>query len=67
VPFPKKPSSPTSRVLSLRIPADEFDTFKEVLAAAEDHADVSDQPFAAYKTLSLSLALLLQDPLPELR
>lgn len=61
VPFPRKEASPESKVVSYRVPLDEFDAHHEVLEAAKQHLGVAGQPHENFKTVTLSLALVLQD------
>lgn len=61
VPHERKPSSPTSKPTSFRVPADEATAFSETLEAAGQHVGTAGQPFETFKTLTLALALLLQD------
>jgi hypothetical protein len=61
VPHARKPTSPKSRPVAYRVPGDDVDAHKETLGAAAEHVGVADQPFWQFKTVTLALALLLQD------
>ena len=62
VPHPKKPSSPTSKVVSIRVPIDDVETFEELLDAAAKHCGLADKPHHKYWTVLEGLVLLLQAP-----
>lgn len=61
VPHERKPSSPKSRVKSVRIPVDEYDAFVEVLDEVERYLAVYGLPFSSFKALAVSLGLVLQN------
>lgn len=61
IPHERKPSSPKSKVVALRVPLDEHAAFTEILEQVERYVGVAEQPFSAFKALSLALALVLQD------
>lgn len=62
VPYKRKPSSPKTQVLSIRIPITDSDEFKEMLDAAATHAGLKDKPHHQYWTILRGLVLLLQGP-----
>ena len=69
IPYPKKASSPKTRVLSIRVPADDYDALKEVIEAAsyaqdplrDDGKLVRERPHWQYWTVFFALAEWLQD------
>jgi hypothetical protein len=61
VPHPRKPSSPTTKPVSYRVPLDEIEAHQETLDAAAHFVGVAEQPFSHFKVYTLALALLLQD------
>jgi hypothetical protein len=61
IPHPKKPSSPTTKPVSYRVPLDEVQAHQETLEAAAHFVGVAEQPFSHFKVYTLALALLLQD------
>lgn len=61
VPFEKTEKSPPTKKKGYWVPADEFDAHEEVLGAAAAHLGVVEQPFHEFKTVTLALALVLQD------
>lgn len=68
IPFPKKKTSPTTRVYSIRVPADDLDALKEVIEAASyaqdplrDGALVRERPHYVYWTIFFALAEWLQE------
>jgi hypothetical protein len=62
VPHPRKPSSPQSKVASIRIPIDDVETFEEQLKAAAEAHGLHDKPHWKYWTVLHGLVLLLQEP-----
>lgn len=62
VPHKRKPSSPTTKVVSLRVPIDDALIFEEMLEAAARHIGLADKPHHKYWTLLHGLVLLLQGP-----
>lgn len=65
VPHSRKPSSPVTRVVSIRVPADSSEDFKEMLDAAAQHMGLKEKPHHQYWTLLHGLVLLLQGPAGE--
>lgn len=69
VPYPKKPSSPTTKVFSIRVPADDLDALKEVIEAAsyaqdplrDDGQQIRERPHFVYWTVFFALAEWLQN------
>lgn len=62
VPHAKKKTSPTSKVVSIRVPIDSVNTFEEMLDAAAQHMSLADKPHHKYWTILHGLVLLLQGP-----
>jgi hypothetical protein len=60
-PFPKKDTSPTSRPRSYRVPVDEADAHREILTQAARHLGTHERPHWEFQTLTIALALVLQD------
>lgn len=58
---PKKDTSPTTRVRSYRIPVDEDSAHEEVLTEAARHLGTYERPHWQFQTLTIALALVLQD------
>jgi hypothetical protein len=65
VPHPKKPTSPNTRVFSLRIPVSNVENFKEMLEATSAHLALLEKPHSAYWTIIHGLVLSLQGPSGE--
>lgn len=61
MPHPRKPTSPDSRPLSYRVPVDEFDAHKVVLAEASRHLGTTGRPHEVFWTYTYALAAVLQD------
>ena len=61
VPRAKKPSSPKTKVLSIRIPIDDAEKFGEILAAAAKHDGQYEKPHWQYWTVLRGLVRTLQD------
>lgn len=62
VPKAKKPSSPKTKVVSLRVPVDDAETFEEILTAAGRNAGLLEKGHWRYFTVLQGLVLLLQEP-----
>lgn len=60
VPHKKKPSSPQTKVVSIRVPIDDADTFKEMLDATSQHLGLAEKPHSNYWTVVHCLVLGLQ-------
>jgi hypothetical protein len=58
---PRKKSSPAARPYPIRVPVDEWDTFKETLVAVQAYIGVDSQPYPSFKAVILALAGVLQD------
>lgn len=61
VPHPKKDSTPESRVISYRVPADEADSFVEILQVAAKIVGAHELPYWQWRTFNAALVRLLQD------
>lgn len=61
VPHPKKPSSPTTKTTSYRVPVDEQKAHEEVLEAAAKFLGTHSRPHWKFQTFTLALAAVLQD------
>lgn len=61
VPRAKKPSSPKTKVVSLRVPLDDAETFEEILEAAAVNSGQRDKGHWKYFTVLRGLVLLLQE------
>lgn len=61
VPYPKKESSPKTKVFGVRVPIDDVDTFHEILEAASEHIGTHTQPHWQYWTIQRGLILVLQE------
>lgn len=61
VPFPRKESSPVSKVKAYRVPLDEVDAHEEILDAAARELGYMDRPFHVFWTITHGLVLALQD------
>ena len=61
VPFPKTEKSPPTKKMGYWLPADAKDDHEEILGAAAAHLGVAEQPFFEWKTVTMALALILQD------
>ena len=64
VPYPKLPSSPTSAVWSMRMPADAKDDFKGIVDALAAHLGAGEEPYSRYKAVLTAAVYALQVP-PE--
>lgn len=62
IPYPRKPRSPTSGVVSYRVPVDEVDSHNEIVEAAARTVGVWDQPYWKFKLVTAALAGVLADP-----
>ena len=60
VPYPKKPTSPTTRPIAYRVPLDEYDAHLEVIDAVAELLGVKEEPYHRFKALSYALACVLQ-------
>lgn len=61
VPYPKRDSSPSSKVKAYRVPADEIDAHEEILEAAARELGYSGKPFHLFWTVTHGLVLALQE------
>lgn len=61
VPRERTASTPPTRPLAYRVPTDEVEAHREVLSVAAKFLGCYEQPYWQFKTLSLALALVLQD------
>lgn len=60
---PKKETSPTTKVFSVRVPLDDLEAWEEALDVAADHLGIRmSSPHHRFKTLNAGLALILQAP-----
>jgi hypothetical protein len=59
-PHPKKPSSPTSKTKSFRLPLDVADSYDELVEAAAEHLGIAKEPFAHFNAVNAGLVLVLQ-------
>jgi hypothetical protein len=59
-PHPKKPSSPTSKTKSFRLPVDVADSYDELVEAAAEHLGIAKEPFAHFNAVNAGLVLVLQ-------
>jgi len=64
VPHPRKPTSPKTKTMGIRVPLDVADELEEIYAAAGKHLGCYEEPGWRYKVLLTSLVLLLQDARP---
>ena len=61
MPRKAKPTSPKTKVLSIRIPIDDAERFGEILAAAAKHDGQYEKPHWQYWTVLRGLVRTLQD------
>lgn len=61
MPHPKKETSPVTVTRSYRVPVDEADAHNEVLTEAAKFLGTHERPYWVFQTLTLALALVLQD------
>lgn len=61
-PHAKKPSSPKTKVSSVRVPIDDVESFEEIVDAAAAHLGFKESPHWRYRTLLAGLVLALQEP-----
>lgn len=61
VPYEKKEASPVTKTRSYRVPLDEDDAHGTVLESAAKHLGTYERPHWQFQTLTLALALVLQD------
>ena len=64
-PYPKKESSPDSRVRSYRVPIGEDDDYADVIEAAAKHIGTFGSPFWQYRLFLRGCADLLAGPSAE--
>ena len=64
VPKKKKPGSPVTKVVSIRVPIDDAETFQELMEAAARHAGLHSKAHWQFWTVHRGLVRVLQDP-PE--
>lgn len=62
VPRAKKPSSPATKVVSIRIPVDDVERFTEILEAAARNDGTYEKPHWQYWTVLRGLVRTLQEP-----
>lgn len=62
VPRPKQPESPSSKVISFRVPEDEVESFLEVVEAAAEHTGSANHPYAKFRVMLRGMVLILQEP-----
>ena len=60
IPYPKKKTSPTTKVVAIRVPLDDVEAWEEALDAAARHLGVHDKPHHKFHTLNAGLVLILQ-------
>ena len=61
IPHPKKETSPTSKTRSYRVPLDEDVAHEEILTEAARFLGTFERPHWQFQTLTIALALVLQD------
>jgi len=61
-PYPKKPDSPDSKVVSYRVPVSEKESHLEILEAVASSMGTLDRPYWKFNTIMWSLASALKDP-----
>ena len=61
VPKAKKPSSPKTKVVSIRVPIDDAETFQELLEAAAKNAGLYEKGHWAFWTVHRGLIHVLQE------
>jgi hypothetical protein len=66
-PHPKKPSSPTSKTKSFRLPVDVAGAYDELVEAAAEHLGIAKEPFAHFNAVNAGLVLVLQSEAGLLR
>jgi len=62
MPHERKPSSPKTKVFSVRIPVDDSETFTELVDATAEHLGIKSNPHHRYAALTAGLVLALQGP-----
>lgn len=62
VPYPKKDSSPVTRVVSYRVPVEEYEAHKDTMEALSRYMGTFERPNWMFSTLTWAAALALQDP-----
>ena len=65
VPKKKKASSPLTKVISIRVPIDDAETFEEILEVAAKNAGLYEKGHWKFWTVHRGLVLLLQEPASE--
>ena len=65
IPYPRKETSPDSRVVRFRIPLDEYEEFVEIQDAAAQHIGVYKSPYWKYRLSLRGCADLLTGPSAE--
>ena len=66
VPKKKKPTTPTSKTISFRLPIDNADQWEEIIEAAAKHLGVYESTYWKWQTIERALILALQSPGDEL-
>lgn len=61
VPHERRPTSPTTKTRSYRVPLDEDEAHADVLTSAAKHLGTHERPHWQFQTYSIALALVLQD------
>lgn len=61
VPFPKTEKMPPTRRMGYWLPASEKDDHDAILEAAAEHLGTIGRPFFEWNTVTMGLALVLQD------
>lgn len=62
VPKAKKPSSPQTKVISIRVPIDSVETFEEILEQAAKNAGLYEKGHWKFWTVHRGLVHVLQEP-----
>ena len=57
----RKPTSPTTKTRAYRVPVDEADAHEETLTVAAQFLGTYERPHWQFQTLTIALALVLQD------
>ena len=60
-PYPKTEATPTTKTRSYRLPVDEDEAHTDVLTEAAKMLGVYERPYWQFQTLTIALALVLQD------
>lgn len=61
MPHPRKESSPVTKTVSYRVPVDEAEAHREVLEESAKFLHTHERPHWQFHTLTLALAVVLQD------